>query len=63
MTEVREELGYRIRAYETAAQTHIDHARRAHTDFQRSFHEQRAAEALQRAHKYRQQLQHLSNDR
>lgn len=63
MTEVREELGSLIRACETAAQTHIDYARRAHTEFQRSFHERRAAEALQRAHRYRQELQHLSHDR
>ncbi len=63
MTEVREELGSRIRTYETTAQTHIDYARRAQTEFQRSFHERRAAEALQRAHKYRQELQHLSHDR
>ena len=63
MIEVREELGSLIRACEAAAQTHIDYARRAHTEFQRSFHERRAAEALQRAHKYRQELQHLSHDR
>jgi hypothetical protein len=62
MIEIREELGSLIRAYDTAAQTHIDYARRAYTEFQRSFHERRAAEALQRAHKYRQELQHLSQD-
>jgi hypothetical protein len=60
MIQVRVELGSLIRACEAAAQTHIQYARRAHTEFQRSFHEQRAAEALQRAHKYWQELLQLS---
>jgi len=63
MIEVRDELGTLIRACEAAAQMHIDYARRSHTEFQRSFHERRAAEALQRAHRYRQELQHLSYNR
>jgi hypothetical protein len=62
MIEIREELGSLIRACESAAKTHIDYARRAYTEFQRSFHERRAAEALQRAHKHRQELQHLSRN-
>ncbi|MBQ0820364.1 hypothetical protein KBI52_09090 [Microvirga sp. HBU67558] len=62
MTEIREERGSLIRACEAAAQTHIAYARRAHTEFQRSFHERRATEALQRAHKYRQELHHLPDD-
>ncbi|MFL5188551.1 MAG: hypothetical protein ACJ8CF_05000 [Microvirga sp.] len=62
MIEVREKLGSLIRACEAAAQTHIDDARRAHTEYQRSFHERRAAEALQRAHKHRRELQHSSQD-
>jgi len=62
MIEVCNELGSLIRACEIAAQTHIDYARRACTEFQRSFHERRATEALQKAHKYRQELQHLSRN-
>jgi hypothetical protein len=62
MIEIHEELGSLIRACEAAAQAHIHYARHAHTEFQRSFHERRAAEALQRAHKYRQELQQLSHD-
>jgi|UPI000561D116 hypothetical protein len=62
MIELHQELGSLIRACEAAAQTHIDYARQAHTEFQRSFHERRAAEALQRAHRYRQELQQLSHD-
>jgi hypothetical protein len=61
MIELSKELGSLIRACEAAAQTHIDSARRAHTEFQRSFHERRATEALERALKYRQELQHLSH--
>lgn len=61
MIELREELGSLIRACEAAAQAHIAHARRAHSGFQRSFHERRAAEALQKAHKYRQELQDSHN--
>lgn len=61
MIENREELDALIRAYESAAQTHIAYARRADTEFQRSFHERRAAEALQKAHKYRQELHYLSH--
>jgi hypothetical protein len=61
MIEVREELGSLIRACAAAAQTHIADARQAHTEFQRAFHEWRAAEALPRADKYRQELQHLSS--
>ncbi|ANY83583.1 hypothetical protein BB934_35600 (plasmid) [Microvirga ossetica] len=63
MIEVRDKLGSLIRACEAAAQTHIADARQAYTEFQRSFHERRAAEALQRAHKHRQELQQLSHDR
>jgi hypothetical protein len=62
MIEIHEELGSLIRACEAAAQAHIHYARHAHTEFQRSFHERRAAEALQTAHKYRQELQQLSHD-
>ena len=62
MIEIHEELGSLIRACEAAAQTHIHYARHAHTEFQRSFHERRAAEALQKAHKYREELQQLSHD-
>ncbi|MET0529863.1 MAG: hypothetical protein ABW003_16275 [Microvirga sp.] len=60
MIQVRGELDSLIRACEAAAQTHIHYARHAHTEFQRSFHERRATEALQRAHKYRQELLQLS---
>ena len=60
MIEVRKELSSLIRACEAAAQSHIAYARQAYTEFQRSFHEQRAAEALQRAHEYRHELQHLA---
>ncbi len=62
MIESCKEIDSLIRACETAAQTHIAYARQAHTEFQRSFHERRATEALQRAHKYRLELQHLSQD-
>ena len=62
MIQVRAELGSLIRACEDAAQTHIHYARHAYTEFQRSFHERRAAEALQRAHRYRQELQQLSHN-
>jgi hypothetical protein len=61
MIEIREELDSLIRDCEAATQTHIAYAWQAHTEFQRSFHERRAAEALQRAHKYRQELQYLSH--
>jgi hypothetical protein len=60
MIRLYEELGSLIRACEAAAQTHIECARQALTEFQRSFHERRAAEALQRAHNYRQELQQLA---
>ena len=60
MVETREELSVLIRACETAAQTHITYAKRSHTEFQRLFHERRATEALQRAHRYRQQCQDLA---
>src|SRR3712207_3681280 len=49
MIEVRKELSSLIKACEAAAQSHIAYARQSYTEFQRSFHEQRAAEALQRA--------------
>jgi hypothetical protein len=62
MIEVRKELSSLIKACEAAAQSHITYARLSYTEFQRSFHEQRAAEALQRAHQYRHELQHLSHD-
>ena len=62
MIEVRRELSSFIKACEAAAQSHIAYARQAYTEFQRSFHEKRAAEALQRAHKYRHELQHLAHD-
>jgi hypothetical protein len=62
MIEARRELSSLIKACEAAAQSHIAYARQAYTEFQRSFHEQRAAEALQRAHRYRHELQHLSHD-
>ena len=62
MIEIHEELGALIRACEAAAQTHIACARRAHTEFQRSFHERRATEALQRAQKYRREFQHRFAD-
>jgi hypothetical protein len=52
MVDLQEELGSLIQACEAAAQAHIAYARRAHTEF----HERRAAEALQTAHKYRQEL-------
>jgi hypothetical protein len=61
MIEVRKELSSLIKACEAAAQSHIAYARQAYTEFQRSFHEQRATEALQRAHRYRHELQHLSH--
>ena len=60
MIQVRAELSSLIRACEAAAQTHIHYARHAHPEFQRSFHERRAAEALQKAHRYRQELLQLS---
>jgi len=63
MIEHREELGSLIRACEAETQTHIAYARRADTEFQRSFHERRAAEALRKAREYRQELQHLSYNR
>ncbi|MEZ0168141.1 hypothetical protein [Microvirga sp. TS319] len=62
MIDNRYELDSLIRAYESEAQTHIAYARRAHTEFQRSFHERRATEALQKAQKYRQELQHPFHD-
>ena len=62
MIEVRKELSSLINACEAAAQSHIAYAQQSYTEFQRSFHEQRAAKALQRAHHYRHELQHLSHD-
>ena len=62
MIEVRKELSSLIKACEAAAQSHIAYARQSYTEFQRSFHEQRAAEVLQRAHQYRHELQHLPHD-
>jgi hypothetical protein len=62
MIEVRNELSSLIRACEAAAQSQIAYAQQAYTEFQRSFHEQRAAEAHQRAHRYRHELQHLPHD-
>jgi hypothetical protein len=62
MIEVRKELSSLIKTCEAAAQSHIADARQSYTEFQRSFHEQRAAEALQRAHHYRHELQHFSHD-
>ncbi len=48
-----------IRACEQAAEHHIALARRAHTEFQRRFHERRAQDALLRADKYRKALHQL----
>ena len=62
MIDVRKELSSLIKTCETAAQSHIAYARQSYTEFQRSFHEQRAAEALQRAHQYRHDLQHLPHN-
>jgi oligoendopeptidase F len=45
-----------IRTCEQAAEHHIALAKRAHTEFQRLFHENRAREALLRADKYRKTL-------
>ena len=45
-----------IRTCEQAAEHHIALAKRAHTEFQRLFHERRAGEALLRADKYRKAL-------
>jgi hypothetical protein len=61
MSHTCEELQSLIRACDESAKTHITYARRAHTDFQRLFHERRAAEALLKADRYRQQIQHLQN--
>jgi hypothetical protein len=55
-----------IRTCEQAAEHHIALAKRAHTEFQRLFHERRAGEALLRADKYRKalcQLQEARNER
>ena len=62
MIGVRKELSSLIKACDAAAQSHIAYAQQSYTEFQRSFHEQRAAEALQRAHQYRHDLQRLSHD-
>ena len=42
-----------IRSFEASAQSHIQYARCAHTEFQRRFHEHRAAQALLQADRYR----------
>ncbi len=55
-----------IRTCEQAAEHHIALAKRAHTEFQRLFHERRAGEALLRADKYRKalcQVQEARNER
>ena len=60
------ELPSLIRTCEQAAEHHIALAKRAHTEFQRLFHERRAGEALLRADKYRKalcQVQEKRDDR
>ena len=51
-----QELGSLIRSWDRSAEHHVELAKRAHTEFQRLFHERRACEALLRAHRYRKEL-------
>jgi len=53
MVHSQEELNSLIRGSEASAQSHIQYARCAHTEFQRRFHEHRAAQALLQADRYR----------
>jgi oligoendopeptidase F len=52
----RQDLRALILTSEQAAEHHIAFAKRAHTEFQRLFHERRAGEALLQADKYRKAL-------
>ena len=54
-----EELEALIRTCEKSAEQHITYARRAHTEYQRLFHERRAAEDLLRAGRHRDELRAL----
>jgi hypothetical protein len=56
VVHTRQELKALIRNAELSAEHHIGLAKRAHTEFQRLFHERRAGEALFRADKYREEL-------
>ena len=51
-----QELESLIRFWDRSAEHHVELAKRAHTEFQRLFHERRASEALLRAHRYRKEL-------
>ncbi len=51
-----QELESLIRSWDRSAEHHVELAKRAHTEFQRLFHERRACEALLRAHRYRKEL-------
>ena len=53
------ELRALIRACEQSAEQHIVYAKRAHTPFQRQFHERRASDDLLRAARHRDELQGL----
>ena len=53
MAHTLQELEALIRTCEKSAEQHITYAKRAHTEFQRRFHEHRAAQALLQADRYR----------
>jgi hypothetical protein len=59
VVHTRQDLRALIRTSELAAEHHIALAKRAHTEFQRLFHERRAGEALLRADRYRKALYQL----
>ena len=59
MAHSRQELESLIRTCEKSAEQHITYAKRAHTEFQRLFHERRAAENLLRAARHRDELKLL----
>ena len=56
-----EELHALIRTCEKSAESHITYAKRAHTEFQRLFHERRAADDLLRAARHRDELRALTD--
>ena len=59
MAHTRQELESLIRTCEKSAEQHITYAKRAHTEFQRLFHERRAADDLLRAARHRDELRLL----
>jgi len=59
MAHTLQELEALIRTCEKSAEQHITYAKRAHTEFQRLFHERRAADDLLRAARHRDELKLL----